>query len=98
MHRVLPYDVKKLQVRCDCEVVEDSPVCEVRFFFLSPEKGSSKSEIIRGLSRGQVDPWKQFQLYAFTLEGPVCICGDTNVFRFLMSAFNQFEVEVGYCK
>ena len=33
MHRVLPYDIKKLQVRCDCEVVEDNPVCEVCFFF-----------------------------------------------------------------
>ena len=98
MHRVLPYDVKKLQVRCDCEVVEDNPVVKSVLFCLSPEKGSSKSELISGLSRGQVDPWKQFQLYAFTLEGPVCICGDTNVFRFLMSAFNQFELEVGYCK
>ena len=91
MNRVLPYTIK---VRCDCEVVEVNLVCEV-FIFL-PEKGSSKPQLIRGSSKGPVDPWKEFQLYAFSVGGPVSICRERDVFRFLMYAFNQYEFEVGY--
>ena len=70
----------------------------VKYALFIPGRGSSKSELFRGSPKGLVDPWKQFQLYTFSLEGPVSICGERDVFQFLMSAFNQYEFEVGYCK
>ena len=40
--------------------------------------------------------WKEFKLYAFPKEGPVCVCRDIVKFQLVMCTFNQFEYEV--CK
>jgi len=58
-------------------------------------KASSKRQLIRGASAAKdlFDPWREFKNYAFSAQGPVCICRDTQQFQYVMSAFNHYECE-----
>ena len=56
-------------------------------------KASSKSHLSKGVL---FDPWKEFKVYTFPKEGPLCVCREIVKFQFVMCTFNQLEHEV--CK
>lgn len=56
-------------------------------------KASSRSQLSKGVL---FNPWKEFKLYTFPKEGPLCVCKDILQFQLVMYTFNQLEYEV--CK